>query len=306
MPLLVLTLCSLSIVAASHQDAASGRAADTRPRAFWVDLRASGFAVPPGETAFGLLREMNALLGSRDPFLRDNVAYEAAAKWIYTDGLLSADEQRALLDAWTENLRQGIGQAAGDLAYLRSFSSLNLSILAARDNRAPFLTKAEFDAFFDTMLDYFAGERDTRGYTDAGWVHAAAHTADVLKFLARNPKLDAAQQGRLLAAVDAKARTFGEVFQWAEDARIADVLVSLAARDDFDRAAFDAWLATIPPRRQALWANAPAIDTGRWPEVQNLTLVLRAALTALTLPAELPESAAAARAAIVATLRAMR
>ena len=287
--------------------AQAGPGGQARSREAWTALRDAKFAVPAGETASGLLREMNALLASTDPFLRDNVAYEAAARWIYTDGLLSPDEQRAILSQWTANLREGLGEAEGDAVFLRSFSALNLSIVAARDNREPFLTKPEFDAFLDAMLAYFEGERDARGYEPAkGWVHAAAHTADALKFLARNTKLDAAQQARLLAAIDAKARDFGAVFQWAEDARIADVLVSLAARADFDQAAFEAWLATIPPRRKALWANAPAIDAARFPEVQNLTLVLRAALAALSMPAEIPPQAAAARTSIIATLRALR
>src|SRR5690606_14002233 len=306
MPLLITALCSILVTAAPLSiPAADSQGA--RPRAFWEDLRASGFAVPAGKTAFELLREMNALVGSTDPFLRDNVTYEAAAKWIYTDGLLSADEQRAVLAMWTANLRQGIGETDGPQVFLRSFSALNLSIVAARDIRAPFLTRAEFDAFFDATIDYFARERDVRGYLpDTGWVHAAAHTADTLKFLARNTKLDAAQQARLLAAMDAKARDFGGVFQWAEDARLADVLVSLAVRADVDQAAFDTWLATIPPRKAALWANAPAIDAARFPEVQNLTLILRSALTSLMLPTDLPPQAVAARTSIIATLRALR
>jgi hypothetical protein len=221
--------------------------------------------------------------------------------------LLTPDQQREVLAMWTANLRQGLGEPGTDAVFQRSFSALNLSLMAARDNREPFLTKPEFDAFFDTMVAYFEGERDARGYDKAkGWVHTAAHTADALKFLARNAKLDAAQQARLLVAIDRKAGTFGEVFQWGEDSRIGDVVVSLIAREDFDQAGFDAWLAAIPPRRKALWANAPAIDPAAFPEVQNLTLVLRSVLTSLTLAAELPPQAVPARASLIATLRAMR
>src|SRR5688500_19047781 len=107
-----------------------------RSKAEWATLRDAKFAVPAGETAFGLLQEMSGLIGSTDPFLRDNVTYEAVAKWIYTDKLLSPDEQRALLAQWTANLRSGIGETGNDTSNLRSFSALNLSILAARDNAA--------------------------------------------------------------------------------------------------------------------------------------------------------------------------
>ena len=52
-----------------------------------------------------------------------------------------------------------------------------------------------------------AAERDRRGYAaDTGWVHATAHTADVLRFLARSPKLPVAGQARLLAAIPAGLR----------------------------------------------------------------------------------------------------
>lgn len=282
-------------------------AAPVVDRAAWAALRDAKFALPEGRTAFEMLRAMTPLIASSDPFLRDNVAYEAAAKWIYTDKLLTPDEQREILRAWTGNLRERVGEASGDAAFLRSFSALNLSVLAARDNAAPFLTQAEFDSFLAAMIGYLAAERDTRGYlTGHGWVHATAHTADVLKFLARSPKLTAAGQAQLLAAIDAECASFGQVFQWAEDERLAQILVSLAARDDFDAAAFDAWLLTVPPRRRAVWANAPAIDPVPYVEVQNLTLVLRAAEATLSVASSLTPPLEGARRSILATLRAMR
>ena len=278
-----------------------------KSKAEWTALRDAKFAVPAGQTAFGLLQEMNGLIGSTDPFLRDNVTYEAVAKWVYTDKLLSPDQQRTLLAQWTANLRDGIGESGNDKSYLRSFSALNLSIIAARDNAAPFLSQPEYDAFLGAMIRYLNDERDTRGYDPAkGWVHTAAHTADVLKFLARNARLTPAGQRQLLDAIAAKAASFGHVFQWAEDERLAAVLVSLAARADFDKTAFDAWLAAIPPKRASLWANAPAVDPVKFAEVQNLTLILRAAHAALAMPANVPPLAAEARASILATLRGMR
>jgi hypothetical protein len=280
--------------------------ADTRTRAEWVALRESNFTVPAGQTPIALLRQMNTLVGSIDPFLRDNVAYEAAARWIYTTGALSANEQREMLAMWTNNLQAGLGEPSGDSVFRRSFSALNLSILAARENAAPFLSQEEFDKFVATMLDYLARERDTRGYDAArGWIHAAAHTADVLKFLARSPKLAVPAQARVLAAIDEKCRTFGAVFQWGEDARLAQAIVSLAKRADFDKPAFDAWLAAVRTRRTEVWAHAPAIDPTEFAKLQNLTLVLRAAYVSLSIEPVAP-AAEPARAALLDTLRALR
>jgi hypothetical protein len=277
-----------------------------KSRADWVALRESNFTVPAGQTPVALLREMNALVGSPDPFLRDNVAYEAAARWIYTAGLLSASEQRDMLAMWMGNLQAGLGEPSGDAAFRRSFSALNLSVLAARDNAASFLTQEEFDRFLAGMLDYLAREKDTRGYDAAkGWIHSAAHSADVLKFLARSPKLPPASQARIMAAIDEKCRTFGAVFQWGEDARLAQAIVSLAKRADFDKSALDAWLSSVRTRRTELWAKAPTIDPAEFVKVQNLTLALRAAYVALSTE---PVAVAAepARAAILDTLRALR
>lgn len=275
-------------------------------RAEWVALRESNFAVPAGQTAIGLLRQMNALVGSTDPFLRDNVAYEAAAKWIYTNGALSSAEQREMLTLWTANLQSGLGEPTGDAAFKRSFSALNLSVIAARENAAPFLSQSEFDGFLTNVLNYLARERDTRGYDGSrGWIHAAAHTADVLKFLTRSAKMDVPSQSRVLLAIDEKCRTFGSVFQWAEDVRLAQIIVSLAKRTDFDKAAFDAWLTAVKTRRTELWKQAPAIDPQEFAKVQNLAMVLRAAYVSLSIEPIVP-AAEPARAALIDTLKALR
>jgi hypothetical protein len=277
-----------------------------KSRAEWVALRDSRFTVPAGQTPIGLLRQMNALVGSTDPFLRDNVAYEAAARWIYTNGALTADEQREMLNLWTANLQSGLGEITGDAAFRRSFSALNLSVIAARENAAPFLSQSEFDGFLANVLNYLARERDTRGYDAShGWIHAAAHTADVLKFLARSPKLAASSQARVLSAIDEKCQTFGSVFQWGEDARLAQVIVSLAKRADFDKPAFDAWMTAVRNRRTELWKQAPSIDPVEFATVQNLTLVLRAAYVSLSVEPGIP-AAEPARAALIETLRALR
>jgi hypothetical protein len=211
-----------------------------------------------------------------------------------------------MLAMWTGNLQAGLGETSGDAAFRRSFSALNLSIIAARDNAVSFLSQEEFDRFLDTMLDYLARERDTRGYdASKGWIHAAAHTADVLKFLARSTKLTGPAQARVLSAIDERCRTFGGVFQWGEDARLAQVIVSLAKRTDFDKPALDAWLAAVRARRAEVWAHAPAIDPVEFAKLQNVTLVLRAAYVALSMEPAAPASEPA-RAALLDTLRALR
>jgi hypothetical protein len=275
--------------------ATAGAAQPSRDRAFWVAIVQNKYAVPPGEDAFALLVEMNALLASPDPVLRDDVAYGAAARWIQRK-MLSPEQLKTLLTLWTGNLGAGLGESGTDAVFRRSFSALNLSILAAWDLQAPFLSEAEFASFLDRTLDYFARERDTRGYdVQKGWMHTPAHTADVLKFLARNPKLPRDAQARILRAIDHKTGAVGHVFTWGEDERLGQVVRSIVRRQDLEGPQFDAWLGVADALRKSVWVKAPAIQPETFMHAQNLTNVLRAAHVALSADADLSRDAQAAR-----------
>jgi hypothetical protein len=56
-----------------------------RSREEWVALAKGGFVVPTDRHAVDMLMEMNDLLFSTDPVLRDEVAYSAAERWILRD-----------------------------------------------------------------------------------------------------------------------------------------------------------------------------------------------------------------------------
>ena len=197
--------------------------------------------MPAGEAPLPLLLELSDSLGSTDPEIRDGFGYEIPVAWIYKKKLLGPDDLRVLLRKWTANLRTGIGETTGDSVLLRSFSALDLSILAAYDLEAPFLSPAEFESLLESALAYLRDERDVRGYTPpVGWRHSCAHTADLLKFLARSPHLKVADQERILEAVRAKlTRTGDPVYVWGEDERLARTVVSLVRRADFDSAQAD-------------------------------------------------------------------
>jgi hypothetical protein len=108
----------------------------------------------------------------------------------------------------------------------------------------------EFQGLFDPALKVLVDETDLRGWDEQqGWVHVTAHTADLLKFLARSRHLRPADQARLLDGIAQRLTTAPIVFTHGEDERLAAVVVSLVRRPDFDRAALIAMatrLAALP------------------------------------------------------------
>jgi hypothetical protein len=290
--------------------AALAPAAGQRPapsRADWIALARGGFVVPDGRAAVDVLVDMNQLLASNDPTLRDDVAYSAAERWILRERRLSAADLRKLLQLWTNNLDDGLGTAGDDRVFKRSFSALCLSLIAAADLSAPFLEAAEFHAFFDRLLDYFQRERDLRGFDPVhGWMHTVAHTSDALKFLSRNPKLAPGSDVRLLAAVRGKLESHDAVFAWGENDRVALALQSVVRRQDADAAALAAWTQYWVTAHQDLWAKGPQIDPRRFAVVENATQVMRSLHAALSIETAPTPAGEAARQTLIAALAKMR
>ena len=249
------------------------------PKSFWSSIAQQKHALPAGESAAPLAAELVASLGSPDPELRDDLAFSILTSWIYTQKLLGPADLRSIVQTLQGNLRRGIGGPESDQVLLRSFSALTLSVIASRDNADPFMTAAEYQGLLDAALAYLREERDLRGFDAAkGWMHSAAHTADLLKFLARNTKLRTADQARILSAITAKNRDAASPFVQGEDERMARVVISIVRRADFDRTAFTVWLADA--KAQAAFPKQPSVETLR--SQQNLRRLLSSLWSSLT------------------------
>jgi hypothetical protein len=280
-------------------DGACAAAQATHDRPFWVALRAAHFELPQGAPALPLALEAAALLGSTDPELRDEIAYEAIETWAYREQRLDSTELNRLRTTLAVNARHGLGEGASDGLFLRSFSLLALAVLAAEDLKRPFLDEQQFDALIDLAIDELAQERDLRGYVPAkGWGHATAHCADLLKFLARSHWLRAQQQPRIVEAIAERLRSAGLVFVWGEDARLAAALSSIARRADADPTPFVAWFKRLKDEHTALWSGT--FDASRY-------IPVRAQLNSLSaFAADLDLDSAAGGGAIHAAVRSLR
>src|SRR5258706_1261817 len=241
--------------------AISRQASPAHERQFWRDIASNKYAVPQDQSAFALALELSSYFASPDPELRDDLAYSILDVWIVYRNHLSAPELLLLLDQWQSNLRSGIGETSTDSILKRSFSALCLAALAERELKSPFLGEVRFRTLLDQTLFYLKDERDLRGFDPVkGWIHATAHTADLLAFLASNPLLRVEDQSRILRAVADRLSSAQQIFSYGEQDRLANVVSTIIARKDFDAPAFHQWLTSLNELDRKVWNDTPPND----------------------------------------------
>lgn len=284
--------------------AAMEAAPPERGKEFWRAIVKADFAVPDGASPYELIVELTSYLGSPDPELRDDFAYSIPAAWIFRDRKLSAGELDSLRRRLQSNLMAGIGSSGDETVLLRSFSALDLSVVAALDNEAPFLDEKGFGELLDAALDYLARERDLRGWVaGSGWHHSVAHTADLLKFLARSRHLKAADARRLLTAIGEKLGATEAVLVWGEDERLARAVLALARRPELPPQLFASWVEARRAEWERAWKSSP-LDPARHAAARNGKNVL-ASLYWMLAAAEPTAARDAARDQVMGALRRM-
>jgi hypothetical protein len=253
-----LFLMSFPARAQSQAPAGGVREKPLHDREFWRAIAKNRYAVPDGQPVFPLLHELSGYLGSRDPELRDDLAYSITTIWIKHQKQISTDELYSLLDDWQANLRTGIGETGNDGILKRSFSALSLVALAERDLKMPFLGEERYRAFLANALAYVRDERDLRGFDPTlGWIHATAHTADLLAALAANPLLKNEDQVRLLDAIAHRLSSAHEIFTYGEQDRLSALAATIVVRKDFDAPAFHNWLRALDAADHKVWKDIP-------------------------------------------------
>ncbi|MFT3711351.1 MAG: DUF2785 domain-containing protein [Archangium sp.] len=251
-----------------------------RGKKFWLDLKDAKFTLPAGTKRADVLKDAIALLDNEDPVLRDEVGYGLALQWVYKEQALSAEEQLAFTRALVTRLGEIKKPVLG-----RSFAALSLSMVAGAEVKQPKLDADTWRDIVRAACVELEVESDLRGYdAKLGWIHATAHTADLLKFLARDSRLVPAQQAAIVYAIGKRLER-GDVFAWGEDERLAAVVRSLALRKDVDVKAFEPWVIGLGVRWKKLWEN-PKLDAAEFARLNSTKQVLRAVL--VTLPPENP------------------
>jgi hypothetical protein len=246
----------LTLFAFVQASAAASQDHAPHDREFWRSIAKNQFAIPNGQPLFPLLQELSGLLGSTDPELRDDLAYSIIDQWVRHQDVSAAD-LNSLADEWRANLRSGIGEFGTDTVFKRSFSALCLASLAGRELKTPFLGPDRYQMLITDALTYLRDERDLRGFDPTtGWIHATAHTADLLANLAANPLLKAEDQARLLRAITERLSSARVIFSYGEQDRLSLIAAALANRKDFDLTAFYRWLSELNAD-QNVWNDSP-------------------------------------------------
>ncbi len=266
----------------------------------WQAIHADKDRVPAGTTAAKLVPELVVYLGSVDPVRRDGIAYEVFVRWILKDPKLSPDELRGLVATLETNLAGPLDVRDG--VYLRSFSALALSLLAKKDLDAPFLDDAARKGLLEAAVTYAGRETDLRGHTGKrGWAHAAAHTSDLLKFLARQPAFTDGDRARVLDAVAALVvRRHGANFHHGEDGRIAVAVLEVLRRGVPDDK-LAAWIKTLAaPLEQADTATFDPALYAAQRNARNLLFTLFVQLSVDPKPSDDAQRALAAIRSLIA------
>ena len=249
-------------------------------REFWRAIVQSKFAVPQNESADSLAPELSAMLASSDPELRDDLAYSILAVWIHRDRF-TANTLLSLTDEWRSNLKGGLGESGTNSVLKRSFSALCLSEMARREAKSPFMGAERYHKLVAEAVDYLQAERDLRGYeATLHWIHATAHTADLLAALADSPLLTKDEAAQMLHAIDVRLATAPEVYTQGEQDRLAAVVVSVICRKDYDASTFQTWLADLEREDRDVWTATTPESLARY---QNHNYLLQALAVRLQL-----------------------
>jgi hypothetical protein len=258
-------------------------------RSFWKSIIEADFAVPAGYALEELTAELTGYLCLPDAELRDEFAYFILAHWILA-GHYAPEVLRAMAERQMAALDVGLGENGTDSVYGRSFATLILAAITYYDNHQPFLTADEVHRMLDRALDYFARERDLRGFVPGqGWAHSAAHTADWIDELALSRQLGADDLGRILAALADKVRQSDLIFLCSEDERLSVAASSALRRMLLPREAVIAWLATLSGVLDQYPRAVRMIDPQAHAATLNTKNLVRSLYLRLALTADLPD-----------------
>ncbi|HVG61627.1 MAG TPA: DUF2785 domain-containing protein [Hyalangium sp.] len=264
-----LLLCLAMALPGAAQTAGPTKGSAVRPgctekdKPFWRAIKERKGVPEPGVSVDALGPVLVSCLGSSDSELRDGLAYELLTSWMRS-GALSDSALRGLTEKLLGQLSEGLGESGTDNVFRRTFSALVLSEVMRRDNLQPFLSPEELTRLLKAAVHYLPGERDLRGFSDKlGWMHGAAHGADLLWRLAMSPRIEREGLEQILQAVAAKIAPPEHAYVHNESDRLARVVVAVIRRGKVAPSTLKSWLeAVATPQGMSSWDEAFRNEAG--------------------------------------------
>lgn len=205
------------------------------------------FKLKENESAFEIAQEMLKQIGSTDPVLRDELIFATFWRWIEWD-VFSPEELKKFMGICLDDqhLYFGLSKSGDDSVFTRSFSSLIITCIIAKDNEKPFLSFTDVYFAKEKFFEYFAQERDLRGIDDEkGWAHAIAHAADCLWMFAESKHLDAEDLEVMLEIIRQRVAEPVSVFIADEQERLSKVISAIAHRNILEEGVLENWIFSL-------------------------------------------------------------
>lgn len=262
-------------------------------KAEWHKIIDNGYQLDDLSKLDDLTDELLGYLKSPDAELRDTIAYGVFARWIITHQYYSNGQKIRLVERLIPMLSHDLGKYGDDSIFGRSYAALVLSLLAYQDDRSNFMTESLAHSLLDEARNYLIGERDPRAYVEGkGLANACAHTADLLRFMVRNPIIQSKDAQRVMDTVAEKiVMQTKYVYHHDEDDRLAQVVIAVMDLSLLTTYELEDWLQHFTD-----WKASHTLDGEYKPAIhatyQNIKNLLRSVYIQMQLVDSIPIDAA--------------
>lgn len=217
-------------------------------RSFLEKIKKNTYVLPKNQTVSEYTPLMIKYIGDIDASLRDDLIFETFYHWIIVHEYLSEEALKDLIIVLIdeEHLFYNIGLKESDSVFIRSFSSLVLSVILSYQKKKPFIDIETFLKLKSALVRYCKLECDFRGYVnEKGWAHSAAHVADALNELAQCAESDEVSHVEILEAIEKIIFNSTYHLCYKEDDRLARVVHSIYRREYVEKDAIIQWLSNL-------------------------------------------------------------
>jgi hypothetical protein len=262
-------------------------------KASWHKIIDNNYQLDQIDELNALTDELIGYLDSPDAELRDTIAYSVLARWIISHQYYSDEQLTLMVERLIPKLSVSLGNHDDDTVFGRSYAVLVLSLLAYQDDRSSFMSESLVRDLLEQARRYLIAEQDHRAYIDGkGWANACANTADLLKFLVRNPVIQSNDAQHIINTIAEKiTMQTSNIYQHDEDERLAQVVMTVLDFSMATSAELDEWLKHFQKWKVAHTSDDAEYNLSYHATYQNIKNFLRSLYIQMQLVSSVPMEA---------------